>query len=367
MSTGKLREVIISVTDRCNLKCKMCDIPLDYREDELTTDNLVLLIYELKKLKPETIVFSGGEPLLRSDIISLVRTAKENGFRTCLTTNGVLVTPEVAKGLKAAGLDIANVSLEGPENINDYLRGRGTYRRSITALENLKNEEIETTIATCVSRLNYRNMSFILELAFDLKVTTVKFQAFSELFLKDTAKKEDFYLLKTEAAEIKKEISRVIKLAKTYGIYTNPTRYLEKLPDTLIKNHREKFRKGCSALWEICSINSRGEVYPCWVLNKESVGNITREPITLIWNSEKHAALRKNILRRGCAGCLLSCYDQEFRGRTIKDICFKLGAKLKLLLDIFLKVNIAQAEHEVKIKEIQSAKKKILHKLNELK
>lgn len=71
-----LKEIIFSITNRCNLRCKMCDIP--YGEiEELSTEQWMGVIKDASRLGAQTVVFSGGEPLLREDIFELISFTKK--------------------------------------------------------------------------------------------------------------------------------------------------------------------------------------------------------------------------------------------------------------------------------------------------
>ncbi len=112
----KLNEVIISVTNRCNLRCRMCQIPLQ-SNGEMATEELKEIIRDAAGLNPNSIVFSGGEPLLRKDIFELISFVNQRKINTCLTSNGTLIDNEVARNLASSGIGVVNISIEGPENI----------------------------------------------------------------------------------------------------------------------------------------------------------------------------------------------------------------------------------------------------------
>ena len=84
------REIIISITNRCNLKCKMCDIPKN-KIGELSTAQWKQVIKDAAASGARAIVFSGGEPLLREDIFELIDFTKNNSLGACLTSNGYLI------------------------------------------------------------------------------------------------------------------------------------------------------------------------------------------------------------------------------------------------------------------------------------
>jgi len=141
--SDKLKEIIVSVTNRCNLRCRMCQIPQMHNNEEMRTEQLKALIKDSAKLYPESIVFSGGEPLLRGDLFELITLANQCKINTCLTSNGTLLNDDIAKKLASCGIGVVNISIEGPEDIHDSLRGKGSFAKAVNALECLSRHKIE--------------------------------------------------------------------------------------------------------------------------------------------------------------------------------------------------------------------------------
>ena len=305
---NRLKEIIISITNRCNLRCRMCQIPLGDNA-EMTTREWKKIISDAAALHPDSIVFSGGEPLLREDIFELIAYTNKFKINTCLVSNGTLIDDEAARRLSAAAIGVVNISIEGKEDIHDYLRGNGNYRKSCQALENLSRYKIETTIAAIVCRHNYKSLPYVMKLANDAGVTTVKFQPFSDIFLLQKDKKTDFILAECDREDIDKTIEEIIQLSKKYSISTNPDNYLHNIPEYLSGAYRGGVKKGCRALWSSCPIAYNGDVYPCWVLSDNVIGNLRNNRFSEIWSSEKHNFTRQEIAEKGCSGCLMSCYD----------------------------------------------------------
>ena len=322
----KLREIILSLTNRCNLRCAMCQIPENKNGQELTTDEVKALIKDALTLTPHSIVFSGGEPLLRKDIFELISFVSQHNVRSCLTSNGTLLDEETANKLAEAGVNVVNISIEGPEDVHDSLRGKGNYQRALEALKNLSRYKIETTLATLVCRQNYAFLPHVMALAHQWKILTVKFQPFSEIFLIDSEKQKDFFISADAFEDVKRSMEEVIVLSKEYKIATNPGDYLRRLPFYLCGFREKLRRKGCSALWTSCPISATGEVYLCWVLSDKILGNIRDTQLSKIWNSGAHHRLRQQISRQGCVGCLMSCYDHHFE--KLGHLLFLKGKRL---------------------------------------
>jgi sulfatase maturation enzyme AslB (radical SAM superfamily) len=145
------------ITSRCNLLCRHCvvasgDTP---SSGELSTERALELIDEWAYAGVRDITFSGGEPLLRKDFFELASAAKQRNLDISLATNGTLITPVVARNLKALGFDV-QISLDGSTaDIYESVRGNADLFESVIAgIRNLLSEEVNLTIGTVLTRNN---------------------------------------------------------------------------------------------------------------------------------------------------------------------------------------------------------------------
>lgn len=323
------REVIISITNRCNLRCKMCDIPSN-KNEELSTSCWERVIYDAASCGAGAIVFSGGEPLLREDIFELISFAKKNSLRACLTSNGYFLSDEVTQKIRQAGIDVVNISIEGPRRIHDYLRGRGMFERATVALGILRKHKIEATVATMVSRYNYKYLTCIMEIAKQYGATTVKFQPFNRIFLNKPDRGGSFLISNREIEKLAGITEDITGLARKYAISINPAGYLAKMPSYLGKKYIG-IGKGCTALENSCPINCNGDIYPCWVLSEKDnlIGNINKSSFLEVWGSHNHEAIIESVKRDGCPGCMMSCYDENFGKEPIERRIIMSMARLR--------------------------------------
>ncbi len=131
----------LSVTDRCNLRCRYC-MPEDGvckkpHEQMLNEDEMIAAVEAAASLGIEKLRITGGEPLVKRNIMSLcARAAHVPGIReVCMTTNGVLL-PKLAKGLRAAGVRRVNISLDtlNPDKYA-YITRMGTLDQALAGLD----------------------------------------------------------------------------------------------------------------------------------------------------------------------------------------------------------------------------------------
>jgi len=111
------------LTDRCNLSCPMCWVRYSKDTDELSTGEICRVLEEIAPYNPR-IGLTGGEPLLRGDVVEIVAFAGSRGLRVGLNTNGLLLA-EAGDELVEAGLDTVSISLDGVEGLHDRFTGQG--------------------------------------------------------------------------------------------------------------------------------------------------------------------------------------------------------------------------------------------------
>lgn len=129
------------LTYACNLSCAHCLSSSGRRDpDELTTEEAKALIDEFERMQIFYVNIGGGEPTVRPDFFEIVDYATSHHVGVKFSTNGVKITPEVAERLAQNGYLDIQISLDGatPE-VNDYVRGPGSYETAITAMKNLRD------------------------------------------------------------------------------------------------------------------------------------------------------------------------------------------------------------------------------------
>ncbi|HDM78347.1 MAG TPA: radical SAM protein, partial [Deltaproteobacteria bacterium] len=144
-SADKKPVVVWNVTRRCNLRCIHCYARAKDKEfeNELTLEEGKMMLDDLSEFGCPVVLFSGGEPLMHPHLIELASYAVEKGMRAVISTNGTLITREIARDLKAIGLSYVGISLDGMEEIHDRFRGfKGAFKAALEGVENAQNEGI---------------------------------------------------------------------------------------------------------------------------------------------------------------------------------------------------------------------------------
>ncbi len=146
----------ISVTDRCNLRCRYCmpekGIQLMHHDDILSFEEIIHVVQEAVKLGVDKIRLTGGEPLVRKGIVDLVQKISAIGQikDLSMTTNGILLEG-MASSLKNAGLQRVNISLDtiNPDKYREITRG-GNINKVFKGIQAAKEAGLNPVKINCV-------------------------------------------------------------------------------------------------------------------------------------------------------------------------------------------------------------------------
>ena len=165
-SRDKKPVVVWNCTRTCNLKCMHCYSESDGRTyGELSTDEAKEMIDDLASFGSPVLLFSGGEPCLRDDLVELMHYAKQAGMRVVLSTNGTLITPELAREFAEVGLSYVGVSLDGGPETHDRFRGvEGAFERSMEGLANAQAAGIKVGLRMTLNKLNYGEVDDVFDI-----------------------------------------------------------------------------------------------------------------------------------------------------------------------------------------------------------
>ena len=160
------------ITERCNWRCKHC-YQSSYTTSELNLKKMeeILIQYVdlLKKWrisKENTILqITGGEPFIRDDFplfLDIVKKYSEH-FQWAILSNGSLLDENIAKKLKSFEINFFQLSLEGLEAVNDEIRGKGSYRKILGAINLLVRAKIRTVVSFTLTKKNFAEVKKLSE------------------------------------------------------------------------------------------------------------------------------------------------------------------------------------------------------------
>jgi MoaA/NifB/PqqE/SkfB family radical SAM enzyme len=264
-----IENVFLHVTKACNLNCRYCYFsasrPLP---DELKFEEFIPLFQDIAKLRPTKVIFTGGEPLLRSDIHQLLNASREadrdHQLVHCLNSNGHLITERMAKSLVGL-VDEVRVSVDALRDRNDNLRGAGNFDAVMVALRHLANAGLETKVLITVTRHTLPNLEDLIVFLIENGATRIKLNEFRPVGR--AAGKEDWLVGTAETQEVVAHAWR-----RALGVVSQRH-----------SNHHE-FPDWHCGVGRFVNIMPNGDVFPCHVLNwpEFRCGNVRTTHLTEI-------------------------------------------------------------------------------------
>jgi len=290
----------------------------------LSTAEALALIDDLAGLGIPLLIVSGGEPLLRDDIWELLQHAREQGIALALSSNGTLITPEIAERLKKSGVEYVGISLDGAdrethENLRNF---PGCFDAALTGLSHCREAGMKTGVRFTATRENLDDIECMIRLSRDIR--TDRFCVYwlvpsgrgreiyeeGQLLRKDTrpvldalyrsahqvtpdsmeylsvdAPQDIVYLLERLKSEDMSEYSHALQLLDRQGV-------------------------GCSAGLRVANIDPAGNVYPCQFaqVDRFRIGNIRECRFSILWNDNRNPVLQEfrqktDNLQGACGEC----------------------------------------------------------------
>ena len=282
------------VTLKCNLQCVHCLSDAGSEMiDELKTSECLSFIDQLASMKVFQINIGGGEPFIREDFTEILGHCHKKGIVTCVSTNGHLIDNDIAQYLSSLDMLYLQVSLEGAtEEINDRIRGKGTYNKILHALDCLSRHNVQFSINTVLSRINYpqledlRNMAS--EYGAELRVSRFRpagrGKTSREWLAPDNTQLEAFaeWLASHD----------LVRTGDSFFCLTS-------------ENRRRKGLDMCGAAKMTCCISPNGDVYPCAFLQEPAFksGNIRDHSLKNLWDHSLVMQELRDLNIETCESC----------------------------------------------------------------
>jgi len=305
-----------NITRRCNLNCRHCYIDARPGAEDMDGEEALSIVEQIHEVGSPLVILSGGEPLLRGDLFEIIEELKSKGIKVALSTNGTLITDEVAKMIRKAEVDYVGVSLDSPyPEWHDMFRGTpGCFNLTIEGVRRLLKEGVPVGLRFTVTRYNVDQVPKYFELALKLGIGRVVLYHLSAAGrareLKDWLPTEDQYFrLMDYLVCISRKYGEVLEvetaMAPFDGIY---------VASVLARDGEEfrrmlqlvKMRGSCGR--KIVSIYPDGTVRPCQFVDFVSLGNVKSERLRDMLNINRRefavfAEPHKFIKFGKCAGC----------------------------------------------------------------
>lgn len=336
-SADKKPVVVWNVTKRCNLKCLHCyaQATATAAPDELTHAEGLALLEDLKNFGVPVVLFSGGEPLMREDLFTLVEKTVASGMRAVISTNGTLITREVAKDLQRLGLSYVGISLDGTESTHDRFRGQpGAFAAAMAGVRNCQEAGLKVGLRFTISRLNYREVPAIFDLVEEYHIPRICFYHLvytgrgSKLISEALSHAETRELVDLICALTRRlfDQGRQVEVLTVDNHADGPYIYLK-----LLKENPERAKEvlellqmneGNNSGRGIGCVSWDGQVHADQFWRHFSFGNVRERPFSRIWTDLSNPLMaklkdKKRYVTGRCAGCQwLSICAGNFRVRA---------------------------------------------------
>lgn len=306
----KLRSAVWEITLSCCFSCVYCgSCGGKARENELSTLECLGVVEQLKALGCRRVSLIGGEVFMRGDWETIVRALTGAGIKVCIITNGFTMTERIINALKDASVESVAVSVDGPEDVHDAFRQKGSYERAFRAIKVLTDAGIPVSVISALRADNFKRLPEFYETLKDCPIFAWQLQACSPM---GNAKKNaldvrfDAGYVISFVAGIVKDAPFSVGCADNIGYFTQD--------ETLIRGRHGACFGGCGAGIDSIGIDSVGNVRGCESMYDErfNEGNLRQRTLEDIWNDENAFSYNRgfdpSMLTGKCAGCNMGQY-----------------------------------------------------------
>lgn len=298
-----------NLTRLCNLACGHCYLAAVQRKrqarDELTTLEAREVVRQLAELAPGAmVVFSGGEPLMRPDLIPLVQAAGASGLMPVIGTNGTLLNPRSAAELKSAGATGVGISLDSAEPaFHDRLRRQpGAWNAALRGAAAAREAGLAVLVQSTVFEENRNQLATLAALSASHGAA-----AFNVFFLVCTGRGATRTDLSPQAYE--ETLGEIVRLQREHPgmkVRARCAPYLRRMLGLHVGEVGQGYAdwsSACLAGRRYFRITPQGHITPCPYI-PESVGDVRKTPLLEIWSGHRVLNRLRNELPRGkCGTC----------------------------------------------------------------
>lgn len=307
-ASPKLRFLYLKITNYCNSDCEYCAHAVSRRNDEkkndISTEVLYRVLREAADMKVDSVIFSGGEPLLREEIYDMISFCCENWMVPIILTNGTLL-PETWERLGEAGLRYVIISMDSV-NSEIYEKHRGIafskaeegISSAVKMMEKYPGTEVHVSAV-----LEKDNFDSYFDLVDYMNARNIKVQIspLHDHFHIDNAVLDDERRTITEFTE------KMLEYKKNGGLIASSEQFIEHLPAFFCDKKKIPDVFSCKVGYSSLFVDALMNARCCWSQELEPVGNIRDNSLSEIWNGEKMRNSRKLMLKCQCEGCWYMC------------------------------------------------------------
>lgn len=290
-----------NTTNACNMYCDHCYRDAGCKaEEELSTVEAKTMLDQIARAGFKIMIFSGGEPLMRPDIVELVAYAKSLGLRPVFGTNGTLLTGDLPWKLKEAGAMGMGISLDSldKDKHGQFRRYNGAWEQAVQGMRNCRRAGLPFQIHTTVMEWNRDELEALTDFA--VQEGAVAHHIF---FLVPTGRAVSIEEESLKAEAYEDVLTRIMKKQQCVDIELKPTCAPQFTRIAKQMGVETRFSRGCLAGTAYCIISPKGQVQPCAYLNIP-LGDVRETPFDEIWRDNPVLNdLRTLDYKGGCGIC----------------------------------------------------------------
>lgn len=338
----ELQHVAWEITRSCNLFCAHCRASAHRGgyEGELSTEECFRVIDQILEVGRPMLILTGGEPLLRPDVLEIAQYAADKGLRVVMGTNGTLLTAGMAAKLKAVPVSTVGVSLDFPSAArhDDFRCMVGAFETAMTGINNAKRAGIDIQINSTISKMNVAYLGELTNLALEIGA-----KSFHPFLLVPTGRGKDLEGVELSPEEYEETLNWILdKTAELRGKlsmrpicaphFMRISRQRQKLSGAVAPppaarpasgghpgGHPGSLSRGCLSGTGFCFISHTGSVQGCGYLDVEA-GNVRQQTFGEIWNNSNLFCDLRDLSKlkgkcgaceyqRICGGCRARAYE----------------------------------------------------------
>jgi 12,18-didecarboxysiroheme deacetylase len=336
-SKDKKPVVVWNVTSRCNLTCTHCYASVGQNTGhELSTPQALAVIDDLAAFGCPVLLFSGGEPFVRPDILTLARYATQKGLRVVFSTNGTLIDEKLAAEIKSIGVSYVGISMDGMEAIHDQFRNRkGAFQLALAAIRHCREAGVKVGLRVTMTQDNVKDIPAIFDLMEAERIPRLclyhlvycgRGAEIAALDLPPDVRRAtlDLIIDRTKRLHDKGfpvEVLTVDNHCDGPYLYLRMLREKNPLAEDVMT--LLKMNAGNSTGLGIACISWDGTVFPDQFWRTKPVGNVLEKPFSEIWGNPPPDSLLFNLRRKKelvtgrCVTCrFLDICGGNFRARA---------------------------------------------------
>ena len=304
-----LRYLLFKMTNRCNSDCEYCSHAIrntkNEEKSEISTDIVMRTIEQASALGCTAMAINGGEPLLRNDIIDIVKKSIDCRIVPVLMTNGLLL-PKMWKELAEAGLRYVIISFDSVDpKIYELQRG-AKFEMALEGIEaacSMMREYPDTHVHVSAVLTKDNQDDFLQTVAFmsehGIATQISPYHHFD-------IRKNDSISIRDKAA-IEELTEKLLDMKRNGALIASSTGFIKHLPGFFIDKKRLPDDYACKIGYTNLFVDAFMNVRPCWDWCFEPLGNLRDNTLEELWYGETMKRYRKEMLENKCTGCWYMC------------------------------------------------------------